>query len=858
MALFFLGLGILVPWYTGFIWLQIIAQVRASARPAPHELLLRAGYGYFIGCSLVQGLVHLSSAVQGNISFAAIVGTLLILSLTGTVLAALQYRIKAPAPTPVSLPASTRYRVICIGLLGLTALHLIPLLLENQYRPIYPWDAWQTWMYRAKAWFLSGQLLPMAPPNEWLQTGVINYNMPGHSYPTLASVIALWAAISMGSWSETLVNLPVFCAALATLAGLYGQIKSSGFRELGALAGIYLLVSIPLWGTHVALAGQADIWMAGYVGLGFVALLRGISDHDRSSLWLGILMCALAMGVKNEGAVWFIGALALAFAGSFWRTALVGAACGSALALVLWRFHLHWSIPGLGVFGFDGKLLYLPVLGTIPIQQFAVWDDYIDAFFLQGSWNILWPLVAISAATLLKGSRDGCWRALLGFFVLLFATQALIFGFTQHGRWAEDGTAINRLPLHFAPALVYALLLSVRRLTKGEALQPKIDARTTLITAAGASLLCGAAFLTYLAWDHPATDGTALDLTSRIRTPVGSTTSDDGGLTVTSYQGGIAILSSGPIAVDSAELTTLSVTTTGTSISPAGFFWRTAGNRENVNTANIGYAGPHTIDLSREPEWTGTITEVGLVLHDDQQDGSAGLRRLVLKPSSLENSLKLVWSEWTELELWSQKSAHWLSGGAREQRLPLTVLAGIWLLVALLLCIIPRPNQRMTQALALIIVTWTLVDVRWLTTSTRQTARTVDYYTHSDRPEALDIDFDVQLGEIAEAAKSMLQPDTDQPLILTGAERNLHFKVMRGKYWMLPHPTAVFEQPVAELSSGPDNQVLYIDAFKLEPGEVRKASSHIISTMGPSFHSGWQAQAVAGGEAIIVNYRGDQ
>jgi uncharacterized membrane protein YwaF len=41
-----------------------------------------------------------------------------------------------------------------------------------------------------------------------------------------------------------------------------------------------------------------------------------------------------------------------------------------------------------------------------------------------------------------------------------------IFGFTDQGIWADTYTAINRLPLHFVPALIFtALIIICERMT---------------------------------------------------------------------------------------------------------------------------------------------------------------------------------------------------------------------------------------------------------------------------------------------------------------------------------------------------------------------------------------------------------
>jgi len=47
----------------------------------------------------------------------------------------------------------------------------------------------------------------------------------------------------------------------------------------------------------------------------------------------------------------------------------------------------------------------------------------------------------------------------MGFVLILMTTQLFIFGFTNQGLWADTYTAINRLPLHFIPAVLFALIV---------------------------------------------------------------------------------------------------------------------------------------------------------------------------------------------------------------------------------------------------------------------------------------------------------------------------------------------------------------------------------------------------------------
>lgn len=230
----------------------------------------------------------------------------------------------------------------------------------------------------------------------------------------------------------------------------------------------YLLYSIPLFATHVALAGYADIWMAAFSGLGFVALMRGTTGRQAFQTALGVLMLGLALLVKNEAAVWLLAGLLLYALITFRRRTimvaglalLVGALTGLALGIS------HVDLPFLGTLGVVDDRLEIPLIGSFVLESHNVWQVYWDNFFAMGSWNLLWMLVGASwlIAVIRRKPVNPEFRASALFIAIFLATQFFIFGLTNQGVWADTYTAINRLPLHFLPALLYAALAVISNL----------------------------------------------------------------------------------------------------------------------------------------------------------------------------------------------------------------------------------------------------------------------------------------------------------------------------------------------------------------------------------------------------------
>ena len=351
------------------------------------------------------------------------------------------------------------------------AIHLIFVAVEIFTQPVYPWDAWLAWVYRAKAWFLAGNMSNIASTADWSTASSASvYTIDAWLYPLFPSVIPYWAALSLGRWSETLVNLPVLFAGLAMGMALYGQCREHGLSKLASLVICYLLYSIPLLGTHLALAGYADIWMAGFTGLGFVAVMRGAimrDDADGSGfqMVLGFLMIIFSIWVKNEGAVWLLAAIAMLILTTCRPRVPILMLVG-AVIVVLFGFALgqtHIEIPLIGSLGFIDDRLAIPFIGSFRLEVHNIWHVYWDNFINMGSWNLLWVAVAGSlllgfkSPNLVSGYRTR--RTALSFILIFLATQLFIFGLTDQGLWADTYTAINRLPLHFVPALLFAVIV---------------------------------------------------------------------------------------------------------------------------------------------------------------------------------------------------------------------------------------------------------------------------------------------------------------------------------------------------------------------------------------------------------------
>ncbi|MCB1674794.1 MAG: hypothetical protein KDI01_00785, partial [Halioglobus sp.] len=704
----YLSLALLLPWLDGYLWLAA-AECRLHAGRG--HTARQLGYGLFLGFAALQAVVLAYSHFLGAVAFWPIMAVMGLLALVGGALylaptgAGLQLDSPLPGAPQRAAPAqASRAQTVLFWLFATWAgVHLLFVAIEILHRPIFPWDAWLNWMYRAKAWYYSGHIFALDSPAQWLDgSGQTAYNVAGNHYPTFVPVLGLWAATALGRWSETLVNLPVLCCGIALGLALYGQCREYGLARWHSALCAYLLLSIPLVGAHLALAGQADIWMAGFTGLGFAALLHGMLRRRRSQVLLGLVMAALATGVKLEGGVWFAAALLTLGLATCTRSTLAALALLGTFAALGWAAGITYlELPVLGGLGIADGRVHVPLLGSYALQSFALWDDYRDNFFLVGTWHLLWLFLLLAAVSLVRLPAARLRRTLAVFYLVVLLAQLFIFQGTESGRWAEDWTAINRLPLHFSPALVFSLAILWRAFADRSA-----DAPGAARIAAGAVLglattFAGAALFLYAS--YPAGDGQARHYSiTNMRLVVGGGHSQGDIGVVDRYQNNIAILSSGPVSFEAAGLGLARIETAPGAYKRATFFWRNGTTARDLHSVDVPGQGSRWLSLGDLPAWRGHITEVGLMFYAEG-DQVVRFHGLDLVPGSLGAHLDKLLRDWLHTSQWSQKSVNWLPAGAASTTLPLPALMGAWILVMALATVILAAAHR-PGALATLLV----------------------------------------------------------------------------------------------------------------------------------------------------------
>lgn len=469
------GLALAIPWFAGALWVRVLW--RDASPPGAWPLAL--GYGGLLGLLAATLLLRVQAALGLSLGW---VGPTLVLALAGGWLAwrptSLDFPIlgqKGKAPLDRSLDSQAQEtapktgakwrQALFVLLLAWLGIRFLNLALEVWWRPLYPWDAWTTWAVRPRVWSELGQLLPFVDPQRWLSdaTGSV-YTIEAWTYPYTVPLLALWPTLAYGGWNETAANLPWLGCALGLGLGFYGQARLWGASALTALVFTWLLLSLPLLNTHVALAGYADLWLAAVFGLAAIAFFQWVRNGDRRQGLLAVLLALACPLVKLEGAVWlllFIPAWLAARLGG-WRLLALAVAV-AALGLGWWWVGgVAFNLPGLGEWVLRPDLIQVPYLGRFNLGYRGGWDPVVKNFLVLANWHLLGYLALIAAGmaalTVIRGRAEPWLRAELTFVAASLAALFVLFFLTDAQRWAEQYTSINRVALDFVPAFLFWIL----------------------------------------------------------------------------------------------------------------------------------------------------------------------------------------------------------------------------------------------------------------------------------------------------------------------------------------------------------------------------------------------------------------
>jgi hypothetical protein len=515
----------------------------------------------------------------------------------------------------------------------------------------------------------------------------------------------------------------------------------------------------------------------------------------------------------------------------------------------------HLNLPLLGPIGVVDGRLQIPLIGSYALANWELLDDYRDNFLAGGSWHLLWSGLVIATVLLLRYRQ---WQLVgkigAGLFSLGLA-MLFIFQFTENGAWAEDWSAINRLPLHFAPFLALVLAVAVEQLYR-------LSSPARMPIAIGiygvAALTLALSFLLFTSNASRDEDGVENVISANTLTAVIGKVAPgpDESLVYDTFQDGIAVVTSGPVtfAADAASLITVS--SGGDNQEAFNFFWRNDQAPGELHSVFVDTRGDFSVDLGDDARWNGRILEIGITAFDDGR--SLTLQSVTIAPNNAAAQRKKALADWLAPNSWSQRSVNWIDAGSSTAVLSLPLVLALGVLVAAGVVIVLRGDwsrSGLGAGLAIAVLAWLLLDARWLASRLSMSVASTTTYPLV-QAKAFDFGGDARVYQQARRVHELLidperldDPGDSRPqIVLVSSERAADlFQRLRGRYHLLPLAALDIESPERAMAT-PAQQALILKSAFRQPGAEDLVANTWLTSLGAD---AWSIRYDAKGSALL-------
>lgn len=465
-------LALLLPWFSGTIWVYFLV-----GRSAYWNRSLVVGHGFLFGMFLTGMILRCSDLLQLPLNFWSTAAALLVLSIPGLYL----IHRNPPSHRPISsaTPLQLWQRAAVILLLMLICGRYLLLAQELALRPLFAWDAFMNWVPKAVVWYQQNEITAFVSPNAWLalpaeDTSYTLGNNRSWNYPHTVPLIQLWGMLAVGSSDHPLVFLPWLVIVLSAGLSIYGHLRLAGSPVVTATLACYVFLNMPYVNVHSVLPGYADIWLAVAFGQACMALHAWQQSGHWSHALLALLMAAICATLKTPGLV--LGGIILVVIIycqlNLSRKQLLSV--GTALAVIgsyIFFIGIRVDLPFLGTVSLSSDSIQLPLIGQFKLLFHPVHEAIGKSLFTMSNWNIWWPAFFLTLAHTVI-TRKNIQAGYPAGLAILLCTAFIIFtfNFTKHFWSAENFTTLNRAILYMMPALVFYTftLLSAHIVNKEE------------------------------------------------------------------------------------------------------------------------------------------------------------------------------------------------------------------------------------------------------------------------------------------------------------------------------------------------------------------------------------------------------
>ena len=702
------------------------------------------------------------------------------------------------------IPEST----IDFAILILIAGYLLLVLLNNIDRDVFPWDAFTTWMFRAKAWVTTDTAVEFMTLGQWLAASS-GFTLPAAHYPIAVSAIAAFSSALSGGWSGQAASLPWFFVTLASAMMMGGLCRLQAPENPRAgYIGAALLVTIPLVHLHGIFAGYADIWVMGTSGMGLAGICLWTQQKSAGMLILSLVLLALGCLWKSEGWLWLMigGAVALGFWS--WQRYASRALIFIGVLFLLILMLQPIDLGLLGVWGIEDQRISVGVLGAFAARPYNPIADYFDLTVLRGNFLLIVPLYFLALLFLaINKPRNNA-----GYLVMaacLLGIHGIVFGLSEYSRYAEIGTAVNRFLLQSLPVLILTITAAWQQNTQQTRINPSARAtvgwdaaiKNTVMAALGILVSLPLTLIFFNAAPSSTSNEASREYQpSELISIVGDLeeTSNQYQFTGVDIPIGVAAI---PLS-ESGGIQARYVVTESWMREPEtlSLYWINS-NDQQVHSSPVPLSGYSVMDMADYPDfWQQPIREMGFLVEPRYFD-AVGIGPVVLT-DSLFDALPALFNHWRSPAPLSHRLINSATGHLEA---PITLQS--WLVTALLLfCICALIGRQVLPAQAAAATKGLLISIGalWIIGSTAYIAQAVTLSQPvlpgtqaSASRERLEGTY---LQALAHSIKQRL-PDSQTPILALGLEPTRQFEAQRLPYELLPlRATAVGMNQLPDIS----------------------------------------------------------
>jgi hypothetical protein len=462
-------LAFCLPAILGMTWVNLLVPGTTIAR-----ISVIAGNGVLLGLLVIPLLMRLLDAIGVGLSFPVTVSVSSALILLAGLMHVLLRSDKEFTPAPMlgyfALPKAQKALFLLFILLSVV--HVVTTGIELLGRPLYPFDATMHWATKSRVWFETGQIVSFVDNKQWLELDGIGVFTDHHpDYPITIPLLQVWMNSAIGRWDESLMNLPWLLCLIGLGMAFYGQARVAGIGALMSIAFTYLLLSMPLINTHVALAGYADL----FLGFCYCAALMAFHNWTVSKEpWQAVLalvfviFCTL---IKNEGFYWLL---------TFFPALVVVLMPGRRAAVLLTTLLLLLLIL-LVYFPRDlvvaGHSINFLKLGYRP-QALA---GIATSFWVHGNWHLFAYLLIgiLPLGFILSKQKVGAYRGIITALACAIGLFLFLFTSTRYASGAIRFSSVGRVGVQLVPGTLFLIALFAHAIVSRDSAPSVSTASTT-------------------------------------------------------------------------------------------------------------------------------------------------------------------------------------------------------------------------------------------------------------------------------------------------------------------------------------------------------------------------------------------